>query len=226
MIKVNLATLKAPVGATQAESSSGGAFLSSLFSKKGDSSRGTDVSASAPSSGIDRNTLRPLVILVVAYLAGDFLVSETQTEELAKRDSMIQKLSAQQDALQKQLGTMKSLEETRKKMDADEAVFKTKLATIERLIQGRQSTVQMLTTVSSTIPQEVWLNTLKLDEQAASIEGVALNMNQITDFMKSLNESAFFMEVDARAGKATDPKLGAEASVFQLSMKRRPTHGL
>ncbi len=221
MIKINLALLKSPAGTGGEETSGSGFSLGGLFKKK---SGGSDTASSISPSG--ELPIKPLAYLAIAFFGGEMLIGEIRNEELGVRDAQILKLTEQQTVLQKQLSAVKGLEEVKKKMDSDEAVYKTKISTIEKLLEGRQLPVQILSSVSTTIPEEVWLTQFRFDESTAQLDGVAMNMNHVTDFMRNLGASAHFQDVDGRTGQSSDATLGTEVATFQLTAKRRTSNGL
>ena len=229
MIKINLALRKGSGGGGGGGSASSGggslfAVLGNLLKKKEGDSPASDVAKiSAEARDLP---IRKVVILVATYFLLDFGLEAFKADEMGKLEAVLNKLNAEKSKLQAELSNVKKFEEIRKKMDADELVLKTKLNTIDRLLADRQSCTKILTTVSGSIPAEVWLTSLRIDEKNAQFDGLSLNINQVTDFMKSLNESAFFKDVDAKAGKSNDSNTGAELANFQLSSRLPRSYSL
>src|SRR6185503_10431241 len=96
-----------------------------------------------------------------------------------------------------------------------------KLDTITKLVAGRQAPPKVLLAVSSGIPKEVWIGEIGIKDETMKVKGSSLGFAEISDFMKSLNESAFFTDlrlVDTKKGKDDQ---GYEVADFEISAKRR-----
>jgi Tfp pilus assembly protein PilN len=159
----------------------------------------------------------PLITGLLASYAVDFL-KET---EIKKQDDIIAKLNADGSVLQDEIGKLKSYEPIKKVVDEDEVTIKTKLDTIRKLIADRNFHVKVLLSISSTIPKNVWLSDLEVNTTEIGLRGSSLDFNQISDFMKSLTENAYFTDVVLKNSQTAKDETGLDIASFDLMAKRR-----
>jgi hypothetical protein len=66
------------------------------------------------------------------------------------------------------------------------------------------------------------LTEFRIEKSDLAFKGSALGFNQISDFMKGLNENAMLSEVELKNSQQfKDPSLGVETATFELKAKRR-----
>jgi len=169
----------------------------------------------------DLPNLRQLVILLLVGYFGNYFLEDLKSEELKKADNATIKLKGEQGKLKTELEQTKKYEGIKKALEGDEIVIRTKLDTIQKLLQDRTTPPKLLVAVSSAIPKEVWLSSIKVEDAAISLQGDSLDFNQVSDFMKNLNESAFFKDVALKNTQQGKDESGLETAKFELSMKRR-----
>ncbi len=159
----------------------------------------------------------PIVVAILAtYFLGDF-----KSQEIQKVQDEITKAMAEQTKLQLELTKTKRFDELKKQIDSDEFMIKTKLQTIEKLIVDRTTPPKLLLALSRAIPADVWLSDLKVNGTEVTLKGSSLDFNQISDFMRNLNESAFFKELNLRSTQQAKDESGLEIAQFELSALRR-----
>ncbi|MFQ5789617.1 MAG: PilN domain-containing protein [Acidobacteriota bacterium] len=105
---------------------------------------------------------------------------------------------------------------------------------IERLTREREGPVRMLDDISAQLPDFVWLTALNQAASTVTIDGMAASYVSIADYIKKLEESEYFRNVELidarqdreftaftirsevvtpRAASGTEPALAAGAAV-------------
>ncbi|OFZ71792.1 MAG: hypothetical protein A3K03_04205 [Bdellovibrionales bacterium RIFOXYD1_FULL_44_7] len=209
MIRINLATRKQVASGDRQQKADG--ILGSLF---GGSK--ADLNDKLKELPLRKILLMILVGGLASYLADDFMA-----QKLSEVDSSIKKLTVDQSRLQAELKKTEGYEELKKQLDADEFVLKTKIETIDKLVADRQIAPRLLLALASSIPQDVWLSSLVVQQQEIALTGASLGFNQISDFMKVLNENAFFSELNLRKTEQGKDEFGSVIATFELMAKRR-----
>lgn len=214
MIKINLALKK------QAAASSEG---------KG-SKLSLDTLSGLIKGKIDLNSVRDFVeglplrkyasMLAVAIVATSLL--NWREEKVQERwIEAIDKLKAEQTQLKLALAKTKGFEDIKKSLDADDAMIRTKINVIQKLIADRQTPPKLLLSLSAGIPSEVWLSNFKFAPDGVNLKGYSLGFNQISDFMKNLGENAYFTDLKLQSTQQGKDDTGLTVAIFELSAKRR-----
>ena len=168
----------------------------------------------------DMPKLRGVLVLVVTYFVGGYLIEDFQAREIAELDAKVTEARTKQTALKKELEKTKKYDEIKKSLESDEIVIRTKLDTIEKLVKDRGGTPRVLLALSSAIPKDVWLKDLKIDSAIVDLQGASADSNQVYSFMKGLGESAAFKEVNLK-GTTQVKEEGIEVVSFDATVKRR-----
>jgi hypothetical protein len=214
MIKVNLQHRKAAVGvaAGTGEGAKGFSGFGGLLEKL----RGGDFGDSDKRSAI-------IVGIVYAVIIGGgwWIVGEREAEMLAKVDAESSAVDSKLNLLSSELNKTSGYEQIKKSLEADEKTIRTKIDTIQELIRDRSTPPKILTTLSETIPKEVWLQEFSLKDQHFKIRGNSTSMDVISDFIKGLEETIYFKNVVLKSSKQETPKGGHSTASFELEADRR-----
>jgi Tfp pilus assembly protein PilN len=221
MIKVNLQNRKAAVGvvAGSATGQSGGGggfkgFLDRLKNRAGES-------GSSFSEGDKRSAAILLVVYAVILGGGWWYSGQRKADMLAKEDADIATLDSKLNLLASELNKTNGYEQIKKSLEADEKTIRTKINTIQELIRDRSTPPKILTTLSETIPKEVWLRDFSLQARHFHISGLATSMDVVSDFMKSLEETIYFKGVVLKSSKQETASGGRVSASFELEADRR-----
>jgi Tfp pilus assembly protein PilN len=210
MIKINLATRKQPSGASIEGKglNLGGFQFPAGFSK---------ISVNDLKDLPIRKLLLPLVVCV----ALTYLVDSFKEDEMTKVQDEAAKVAAEKVQLQANAGKLKGYEALKRSMEADEQIMRSKLAVVQGLVADRTNPPKILRSLSSALPKDVWLSEFKAADKEVSFRGFSLDFNQISDFMKNLNESAYFSDVTIKSTQQAKDELGVDVASFDLVAKRR-----
>lgn len=148
-----------------------------------------------------------LILAVLAMVVPYALQGHT----LARLDTEIEQLRAQVAKLNQQTREVRDLEKKRKELQA-------KLKVIEDLNQKRVGPVHILEDLSSATPEKLWLLEFTDVNAQATITGLALDNQTIATFMRQLQSSKYFFEVDLVETSQSEPvrvASGADAGTFK-----------
>lgn len=223
MIKINLATRKQSASVSSEKKSAGGrGGLTAFLSKLRLSSGGTSESGGSSSGkeALEALPLRRLVLALALCAGGYFYVEDLKEEEIKGWDDKVNVVSADNEKLKKDLQKTREYASIKKSIDADELLLKNKTGVIQTLLKGRQAPHEILLTLATSIPKDVWLKGVKIENADVSLKGFAVGFNQVSGFMKALNESAYFSDVRLQNSQQEKDD-GKEIAAFEFAAKRR-----
>ncbi len=203
MIKINLANRKSAAAGSGSGSSVGGM------------SAGLDVSE------VNKQVLRAVLLGAAAYMGCNYWLDEQKAELMAGLQAKSQDIEKRTTELQTSLSKFKQYEELKKALDTDEKLIKTKLDTILKLSSDKSVNVQILKTLSSSLPSEVWLSSYKVSQSELELRGNALDFNLVSDFMKRLSESDLITDVQLLNTNQSKDEKGVSVATFEVKAKRK-----
>lgn len=213
MIKINLATKKQTASFSAGAASSFDSSLSAL-------SR-----ISISSDGLKKLPVFTFILVaVIGYISSTFLESYKQ-DTLDNIEKEISAVQANQSKLQAELNKTKGYKEIKKQLDTDELSLRTKINTIQKLIDDRVVLNKLLLSLSQSLPKDVWLTDFRIKEADVTFKGASLGFIQISEFLKNLQENVYFRDVSLKGSQQSkDSKEtidGNPYTVFELEAKRR-----
>lgn len=212
MIKVNLHQRKSAVGVGASSTSATGSLGALLDKFRGGEGFSDPAQKSAMTLGI----------VYLAILGGGWWwIDQQKTEMLAKVDGEIEVLESKLNLANSELGKTNGYEQIKKSLEADEKTIRTKIETIQELIRDRSTPPKILMTLSEAIPKEVWLNEFGLQNRHFKLAGNSTNMDVVSDFMKSLEETIYFKNVVLKSSRQETIKGGRLSATFELEAERR-----
>jgi type IV pilus assembly protein PilN len=135
-----------------------------------------------------------LLVMVVPYVL--------QGRRIARLDGDIAQLTAEIQHYNVQAREVHDLERKRAELQA-------KLKVIEDLKQKRVGPVRMLEDLSGATPQKLWLVNFSETNGQATITGMGLDNQTIAAFMRALQSSPYFFDVDLVETSQSEPVRGA-----------------
>lgn len=124
---------------------------------------------------------------------------QKKTQELAQLDLII--------------GKVNDLEAKKKELQEKQKI-------IEDLRKGKTGPVRALDDLATEIPDRVWITKLEEKGGSVKIEGTAINHENVSAFMKSLQKSKYFSGVSLGFSKAsTNDKNGVTLYEFQITCR-------
>ena len=129
----------------------------------------------------------------------------------ARVDSMKQQI----DAFKPQLAQVEQFR-------ARKADIERKLGVIHDLDRARSGPVHMLDELSSHTPERLWLTSLEAVPTGLTLQGMSLDTEVVATFMKSLEDSPYFRDVELRSTELSE-KEGFKLNRFEVhAMLKNP----
>ena len=146
-----------------------------------------------------------LVVMGVAFynftLGGDI---ERLTEDIQAKEAEVARL-------EKIIGEVNQYESQKQKLLAQ-------LKVIEELEKGKSGPVKVLDALASGIPKRVWIESMDEKDGRVTMTGFGLEMADISEFLKSLEKSPHFTEVQLKFTESK-PQKGLQSFFFTLTAK-------
>ena len=214
MIKINLALRKQSLSAEGARGGLGGLGGLSGLGGADQLRKAADTLKDFP--------WKKIVVPVLVGVAANYTVDQLKESAIQKIDEEISSVMAEKPKLEQEAQKLKSYEGIKKELESDEAVMRTKIDTIRKLIQGRATPPKILITLGNSTPKEVWIEEFRLEDGKLGIKGSSKGYGPISDFMRSLGESMYFGEMVLKGTQqAKDASAGDEGISFELEGKQR-----
>lgn len=136
-----------------------------------------------------------------SYLDG---VIEQKKQEIASTQARLQELQKIIDEINK--------------FEAQRVALEQKLAVIAKLEKEQKLPVRMLDEVYKTLEEDLWLTSFAQQTDALMVNGSALSNPVVSDYMRNLQESKFFKDVELVVSQS---RLAGTQTVrdFQLKMQ-------
>lgn len=144
---------------------------------------------------------------VVIALLAHFAVS-TMIDAQQRRNEL---LKAEIAELDKQISEILVLEEQKARMVA-------RMEVIEKLQKSRPEVVKLFDDVVETLPEGVYLTTLKQSQRKLEFAGVAQSSTRVSSFMRNIDGSEVMAKPELKVIETSAPGAGASFTLF-ASMK-------
>lgn len=146
---------------------------------------------------------------VIACVSAEQWIVGNKQQELSRIQNELNSKQAEIESKKKDV-------EQVQRFKADKAQLDLRMNTIRTLSKARLKNVKVLDAIQNIIPTRVWLKTLRLEESKVDVKGQAMEDNDISGFMKGLDENIYFGNVnlvDSRSEKTADGTL----KTFEIS---------
>lgn len=147
--------------------------------------------AGSPESTEARSAIVKVIVLGIATV-GLMLYESQNLSRLRAEDAEI---NASLQELQTTVDAKKIEAEKLKNIEAQAKELKDKLKLLKFLSKLRLREVNTLDYMQSKIPERLWLNSLKYENDQFELAGSAISTPDISEFVKRLDESAFLKNV-------------------------------
>lgn len=111
------------------------------------------------------------------------------TMQLADEKAQVEQKQQQIAALRKQIGQVGRFKKLQQELRG-------KLEVLDKLKQGRTGPAQYLDELNKIMPEKLWLVSFSESAGHIVIQGTALNEKIVAEFMRNLNNSSFFNDMN------------------------------
>ena len=213
MIKINLAKKKSLTAATAGEDlrNKTKTFLNVLEKFK---------LAGPIEPGSPRSPITKLVSAVVIVIFAQGFVDDYREGEMNKLNKVFNKLSKDQKEAKAEVDKIKGFEAQKKQLEENEKILLAKLQVVQNLMSDRANSFKTLLALSKAIPSDAWMKSIKKKGKDITLQGGALEFNDVSDLMKKLSESTFFGVVQPKFQRNERTAGGVQFVNFELAVKK------
>ena len=136
-----------------------------------------------------RQTAGILVLGLVMVCAGIAMVDRGIEADIAAAEATVRQLEAD-------IARYKPEQEQVEKFKAKRSELEDKLDVIKGLDRARSGPVRIMDELSKNTPDRLWLTSLATEGVQITVEGDSLDTGVVADFLRSLNASPYFKDVD------------------------------
>ncbi len=136
-----------------------------------------------------RQTAGILVLGLVLVCGGIAMVDRGIDRDISDAEATVRQLEAD-------IARYKPEQEQVEKFKAKRSELEDKLDVIKGLDRARSGPVRIMDELSKSTPDRLWLTSLATEGVQITVEGDSLDTGVVADFLRSLNASPYFTEVD------------------------------
>ncbi len=151
-----------------------------------------------------------LLVVVLVYLP-DFTIVPMWEKETEDTNQIIQTKQIELSRLKKKVTESQDMEKQILELKAQEENLGKKLTAVKQAISEKKNPAPLLLYIAKNVPEELWINSLTLEDDKLSIKGEAYDYTSIGNFMNNLKSSVFIREAN----------ITSTSSVVRPSDKRR-----
>ena len=147
-----------------------------------------------------RETVAVLLLGLIVICGGVFFVDKGVKSDLAMAEANVTQLQADIDRYKPQQKLVESFKKQKKQLQ-------NKLDIIGSLEAARNGPVRVLDELTSQVPDRLWLTAIMTKGKGIKLEGQSLDTGVVADFLRGLNSSPYFTNVDldkTARGKVVD----------------------
>lgn len=156
-----------------------------------------------------RETIALLVLGLVVLGGGSFFLGSSARSDLQMAKTNVAQLNADIERYRPQ-------QELIAKFKARKQHLQDKLDVIDSLERARNGPVRVLDEISSRVPDRLWLTSIKTQGNEIRLEGKSLDTGVVADFLRSLNGSEYFKNVDLEKTEGGEMVKGVRLVNFEL----------
>ncbi len=162
-----------------------------------------------------RQTLMVLILGLIVAVGGIGIVHRNLNADLAGVKASVRQLESDIARFEPQQKQVAAFKEKRKQLEG-------KLDVIDGLDRARTGPVRILDELAAQTPGKLWLTGLKTQGVAIKIEGMSLDTGVVADFLRGLNGSTYFNNVDLDQTKSGKEEQGVKLVQFVIRADLAP----
>jgi type IV pilus assembly protein PilN len=143
-----------------------------------------------------RSQLTIFLLCIILVCGGCAVLYFQQMTAIQNVQDEITSINRKNRELGKKIGQVKDFE--KKKADLEK-----KLAVLKKLKTGKSGPVHLLDELSTSLPDKLWLTSFKEQGGQIKLSGVADNENTVAVFMRHLDASPYYKNVDLAVTEQT-----------------------
>ena len=157
-----------------------------------------------------RDSVGLLVLGLVIVAGGVWVVDGDLEQEIEKNTTSVRQLKANIEKFKPQQAEVAAFKAKKRQLQV-------KLDVIDSLDRGRRGPLRLMDEISARTPARLWLTKLTTQGTRVTLSGESLDTGVVADFLRSLNESRFFDNVDLVSTSRGKAIQGVKVVVFTVT---------
>ena len=157
-----------------------------------------------------RDSIGLLVLGLVIVAGGVWVVDNGVRQSIEKNETSVRQLKANIEKFKPQQAQVAAFKTKKKQLQV-------KLDVIHGLDPARSGPLRLMDEVSARTPERLWLTKLTTKGKKVTLSGQSLDTGVVADFLRSLNESHYFDNVDLVSTSRGKAIKGVKVVVFTVT---------
>jgi type IV pilus assembly protein PilN len=145
-----------------------------------------------------------LLLCLIVCAGGIWIVDSRVRSQIERTQVRVRQMEQDIEQYKPQQAQVAAFREKKKELEA-------KLDVIEGLDRARSGPVRVMDELATFTPERLWLTRIATEAGRITLQGESLDNELVADFLRGLNASAYFRNVDLE-----NTKLGAESEGLKL----------
>ena len=156
-----------------------------------------------------RQSAALLILGMVLIVGGIFFVERDTKTKLSEAETSVRQLEAAIEQFKPQQAKVAKFKTTRSQLESKKHVIK-------GLESARTGPVMLFDAISGLVPDRLWLKKLKTAGGQVSMSGESIDTGIVADFLRNLNRSDRFVNVDLESTKGGKTVEGVSLVDFKI----------
>jgi type IV pilus assembly protein PilN len=157
-----------------------------------------------------RDSAGLLILGLVIVMGGIWFVDSGIKGEIEKTEASVRQLKANIEKFKPQQEQVAAFKAKKKQLQV-------KLDVIHGLDRARSGPLRLMDEISSRTPERLWLTKLTTNGKKVTLSGESLDTGVVADFLRGLNESVYFDNVDLESTSRGKAIQGVKVVVFTVT---------
>ena len=157
-----------------------------------------------------RDSVGLLALGLVVVVGAMWFMEQGVKADIAKNEASVRQLKANIEKFKPQEQQVAVFKKQKKRLQV-------KLDVIEGLDIARSGPLRLMDEISLRTPERLWLTKLSTQGKKIKLSGESLDNGVVADFLRSLNESPYFENVDLESTTRGKARAGVKVVVFTVT---------
>jgi len=157
-----------------------------------------------------RDSVGLLILGLVVVIGGIGFVDSGIKSEIEKNEASVRQLKANIEKFKPQQDQVAAFKTKKKQLQV-------KLDVIHGLDRARSGPLRLMDEISNRTPERLWLTKLSTNGKKVTVSGESLDTGVVADFLRGLNASIYFDNVDLESTSRGKAIQGVKVVVFTVT---------
>lgn len=133
-----------------------------------------------------------LIVAIILNYAYEPIITDYYEDLDVSIESKMKKIRKEQLDISKQLKELESVKKKVEELEKQERLVSERIVVVKKIVDKRQNPYKVLRYVAENTPNDVWIESLELNDKSFRIIGYSKSWKSIADFLEDLKSSVFF----------------------------------